>query len=307
LTARSGDDQTRRVPTAALPSGIELTYDTVGSPADPALVLVMGLGAQMTLWDEGLCARLAAAGRYVIRFDNRDVGLSTKMDGAVVDPFEVMVAQLEGRPLPAVPYTLSTLAVDTVGLLDHLGIAQAHIVGASMGGMIAQTIAIEHPDRVITLTSIMSTTGETTVGEPDPTAIAALLAPPSPVRETYVANAVESWRVLASPRYYDADMVRDRAGAQFDRSYHPEGTTRQLAAIFASGDRVEGLRALRVPTLVIHGRADRLITLSGGERTAELVPGANLLVLNDMGHDLPEPLWPIIVDAIVSHTTHQIA
>jgi pimeloyl-ACP methyl ester carboxylesterase len=287
-------------------NGLNIEYESLGSPADPAIVLVMGLGMQLIAWPDAFCQALVAKGFRVVRFDNRDSGLSSRCTGRPAPTLLLaLLAARLGLPVRA-PYSLSDMADDTIGLMDKLKIARAHVVGASMGGMIAQTMAIEHPDRVITLTSIMSTTGETTVGAPDPTAIAALLAPPSPVRETYVANAVESWRVLASPRYYDADMVRDRAGAQFDRSYYPEGTTRQLAAIFASGDRAEGLHALRVPTLVIHGRADRLITLSGGERTAELVPGANLLVLNDMGHDLPEPLWPIIVDAIVSHTTHQI-
>jgi len=286
---------------------IELEYDSFGDPGDPALLLVMGFTAQMTAWDERFCRLLADRGRRVIRFDNRDSGLSTKLDGVAVDAGAVMVAAAGHATMPEVPYCLSDFSDDGFGLLDALGITAAHVVGASMGGMIAQTMAIEHPERVLSLTSIMSTTGEPEYGQAKPDAMAALLAPPPSNREAFVEQSVTGWRVFASPRYFDEAATRERAAAGFDRSFYPEGATRQLAAIVASGSRADALRALRVPTLVIHGRADTLIQPSGGDRTAELVPGANLLLLNDMGHDLPEPLWPLIVDAIISHGDHRIA
>jgi pimeloyl-ACP methyl ester carboxylesterase len=269
----------------------------------------MGFTAQMTLWDERFCQMLADAGRYVIRFDNRDCGLSTKLDGVHVDILSIMMALGSGQPLSheGVPYVLSDMAADAFGVLDHLGVRQAHIVGASMGGMIVQTMAIEHPERVLTMTSIMSMTGEPEFGQPHPDAMQALLTVPPTDRAAYVDSAAVTTKVFSSPRYFDEAKVRERAAAAYDRSFYPEGASRQLAAIVTSGSRADGLRALRVPTLVIHGRADTLITPSGGERTAELVPAANLLMLNDMGHDLPEPLWPPIVDAIISHTTHAIA
>ncbi len=287
-------------------NGIQLCYDTFGDPDDPPLLLVMGFMAQMTLWDERFCQRLADGGRYVIRFDNRDCGLSTKLDGQMVDLVALLTAQ-PGDPLPPVPYTLSTFSDDAFGLLDHLGLDQAHIVGASMGGMIVQTMAIEHPERVLTMTSIMSTSGEPEYFESSPEAQDALLNPPPPERDAYIDNSVKMVQLFASPRYFDEGKQRAMAAAAYDRSFYPEGAMRQLAAIRASGDRADGLLSLRVPTLVIHGRADTLIMPKGGDRTAELVPGASLLLLNDMGHDVPEPLWPVIVDAIISHTTHAIA
>jgi pimeloyl-ACP methyl ester carboxylesterase len=298
----------RPMPRAKLSDSIEIEYDTFGSPSDPALLLVMGFTAQMTAWDENFCQLLAKGGRFVIRFDNRDTGLSTKLDGQEVDlPAILGVLFGDGSTeMPPVPYTLSDFSSDAFGVLDALGIEKAHIAGASMGGMIVQTMAIEHPERVLTMTSIMSTTGEREYGQAAPEAMAALLTPPPTERDAYVENSASAWKVFASPRYYDADKVKVRAAASFDRMFYPEGAPRQMAAIAASGDRTDGLRALKVPTLVIHGAADTLITPSGGLRTAELIPGANLLLLSDMGHDLPEPLWPLIVDSIVSHTRHAI-
>ena len=286
-------------------NGIKLCYDTFGDPADPALLLVMGFTAQMTAWDERFCGLLAGRGRFVIRFDNRDCGLSTHLDGQMIDIMALMGA-LDGGPAPEVPYTLSAFSDDAFGLLDHLGIERAHIVGASMGGMIVQAMAIEHPERVLTMTSIMSTTGEQEYGQSTPEARTALLTPPPADRDAIAERAVTFGKLISSPRYFDADKAIKRSLDAYDRAFYPEGAMRQMGAIVAGGDRVEGLRALAVPTLVIHGRADTLIEPSGGERTAELVPGANLLLLHDMGHDLPEPLWPLIVDAITSHTTHAI-
>jgi pimeloyl-ACP methyl ester carboxylesterase len=279
---------------------IELEYDTFGSSDDPALLLIMGFTAQLTSWPEDFCKRFADQGFFVIRFDNRDCGLSTKLDGVVVDVGAVMMAALSEQPLPPVPYTLSDMAADAVGLLDHLGIERAHVLGASMGGMIAQTVAIEHPTRCLSLISVMSMPGEPEVGQPTPEAAAALLAAPPLERDAYIA-ASPSWMTWHSKKYRDEDRTKTQAAADFDRSFYPEGSARQLAAIYASGRRTVGLASLKVPTLVVHGRDDTLITPSGGLRTAELIEGANLLLVADMGHDLPEPIWPVFIDAVVSH------
>jgi pimeloyl-ACP methyl ester carboxylesterase len=280
---------------------MDLEYETMGSPSDPPVLLVMGFTAQMTAWPDGFCRMIADGGRHVIRFDNRDCGLSSKLDGVEVDLGAVIAAALSEAPIPTVPYTLSDMAADAIGLLDRLEVDTAHIVGASMGGMIAQTMAIEHPDRVRTLTSVMSQPGDPDVGQPTPEAAAALLAPPPPDRQAYIDSSV-NWMTWHSRKYRDADRTRADAARSFDRSFYPAGGPRQLAAIYASGRRSERLAELAVPALVIHGRDDTLITPSGGERTAELIPGAHLLMLADMGHDLPEPLWPLIVGSILAHT-----
>ena len=285
---------------ALLNSGIQLEYDTFGSPDDPALLLVMGLGAQMTAWETGWCELLAGHGRFVIRFDNRDVGLSTQLDAAV-DVGALMMAAMTGGELPKVPYTLSDMAADAIALLDHLGVRTAHVVGASMGGMITQTMAIEHPERLISATSIMSTVGDKAHGQPSPEAMGILLAPPVFTRQEIVDRSA-NFAVVASQRYFDPDVARQRAGEAFDRSFTPDGFGRQIAAIFASGDRSAALANVTVPMLVIHGLDDTLITPSGGRRTAELVPGAHLLELADMGHDLPSQQWPLVVAAIIGHT-----
>jgi pimeloyl-ACP methyl ester carboxylesterase len=202
----------------------------------------------------------------------------------------------------SVPYKLTDMAADAVGLLDHLGIERAHIAGASMGGMIVQTMAIEHPERVATMTSIMSTTGDLSVGQADAEAAGVLMTPVPADREQAVARSVQAVRVFGSKRYFDAERIAERAGAAFDRSFYPQGAARQLAGIIASGDRSGRLAELTTPTLVIHGCDDTLINPSGGLRTAELVPSSKLLLLKDMGHDLPEPLWPFVVSAIGAHT-----
>jgi pimeloyl-ACP methyl ester carboxylesterase len=287
------------MPRATLPSGIELEYATAGDAGDPALLLVNGYTSQMTSW-RGLVDRLVDQGLFVIAFDNRDCGLSTKLDGQAASPGKVLAAQLEDGPLPEVPYTLSDMAADAVGLLDHLGVERAHIVGVSMGGMIVQTIAIEHPTRVASLTSIMSSVGDPRVGAPSAEAREVLLTPPPVEREAFIESMLNT-RVWASRKYFDPDLARSLGAAAYDRSFYPEGATRQLAAIYASGDRSAGLAELDVPTLVIHGRDDTLISPEGGERTAELVPGARLLYVSDMGHDLPEPLWPVFAEAIGGH------
>jgi len=296
----AGTWHTRRMPRATLPSGIELEYETFGSERDPTILLVMGLGAQLIHWETKFCELLAEEGYRVVRFDNRDSGLSTHLDGQDVQAMAVMAAITSDSPLPEVPYLLSDLAADAIGLLDHLDVDRAHIVGASMGGMIVQTMAIEHPDRIASMVSVMSMPGDRSVGQPTPEAMALLLRPPAADREAYIEGSKDAV-VVASKKHFDLDRTRRIAAMSFDRAFYPEGIARQLAAVWASGDRSDQLREVRVPSLVIHGRDDTLITLSGGERTAELIPGANLLVLGDMGHDLPEPLWPLVVGAIVSH------
>jgi pimeloyl-ACP methyl ester carboxylesterase len=288
------------MPKATLTHGVEIEYQSMGSESDPALLWIMGFSAQMTAWPDELMQMFVDQGLRVLRFDNRDCGLSSKHDGVMVDTDAVTAAALMGDPPPPVPYTLSDMARDAVGVLDAVGVERAHVIGASMGGMIAQTFAIEHPGRTASLTSIMSMPGDLEYGSPTPEAMAALLAPPPPSRADYIESAA-NWAVWCSKKYFDLDEAKARAAREYDRSFYPEGAHRQLAAIYASGDRSEMLRAVGAPTLVIHGRDDTLITPSGGERTAELVPGARLLMLDDMGHDLPMPLWPTFVDEISRH------
>jgi pimeloyl-ACP methyl ester carboxylesterase len=293
------------VPTIQTPSGIELYYGTVGSSADPPLLLIMGYGSQMIAWPRGFSELLAAGGRFVIEFDNRDSGLSGKLDGIEVDRGAVIAAVGAGdldRARALVPYTLSDLADDCVALLDGLGIERVHVLGASMGGMIAQQLAIERPERLLSLVSTMSTTGELEVGRPTEEALAALLTPSPPERDAYIQASADKAMIWASRRYGDRARSAALAAASWDRCFYPEGVTRQFVAILASGPRVEGLRALELPTLVIHGLDDKLIPPDGGERTAELIPGARLMVVEDMGHDRPEPLWPLLTEAILLHT-----
>ncbi len=287
------------MPRAELSSGIELEYETRGNPADPTLLLVCGYTSQMSGWDPGLCDAFVAQGLHVVRYDNRDVGLSSKLSGTV-KPMKVLSTMLAGEPTPDVPYTLSDMAADGIALLDHLGVQRAHIAGVSMGGMIVQTMAIEHPTRIASLTSVMSSTGAPRVGAPTPEAREALLAPPPSDRTAFIEASTRS-EVWASKKHVDLDAIKERAAADFDRMFYPEGATRQLAAIYASGDRSDALQGLDVPTLVVHGRDDTLITPSGGEATAALIDGSKLLVVADMGHDLPRPLWPVFAEAIGGH------
>lgn len=284
---------------AVLSTGIEIEYETYGEPAHPTLLLVCGYTSQMTGWDVGLVEHLVAQQLHVVRYDNRDVGLSSKLTGEV-KPAQVLQALIDGDPVPDVPYTLSEMAADGIGLLDHLGIERAHIAGVSMGGMIVQTMAIEHPSRVASLTSIMSSTGDPKCGQPTPEARDALLAPPPTERAEYIEASTRA-AVWASKKHVDLDAMKARAAVDFDRCFYPEGSTRQLAAIYASGERTERLHQLDVPTLVIHGRDDTLITPSGGEATAVAIDGSKLLLLADMGHDLPKPLWPAFAEAIGGH------
>jgi pimeloyl-ACP methyl ester carboxylesterase len=278
-------------------NGIEICYDSFGDPANPTILLVSGLGAQMTNFDEDLIGRFVAKGYHVVRYDNRDTGLSTWFDDAPYDMSAGFASMRAGTPVAA-PYSLSDMAADGIGVLDHLSIARAHIVGTSMGGMLVQTMAIEHPRRVASLTSIMSSPGEPDNGQAVKGVFNNLLSGPVTSREQAVEAALQTGRVISSKEHFDEERSAQKAGAAYDRAYHPEATQRQLLAIWSSGPRTEALRALDVPTLVIHGRQDPLIQLDGGLRTAELIPGALLMVLDEMGHDLPVPLWPQIVDAI---------
>ena len=280
---------------------IELEYDHFGNPTDPALLLIMGFTAQMVAWEEEFCQQIADRGHFVIRFDNRDCGLSTKLHGVPSNLDAVIMAAMMETEMPPVPYTLSDMAADAMQVLDHLNIERAHIMGASMGGMIAQTVAIEHPHRVKTLISVMSQPGELTVGQPTQEAMELIVTPAPSDRDEYIAFAPK-WQLWQSRKYRSDEVSRRNAIRDFDRSNYPEGGPRQMAAIYASGSRAEGLQKLQIPTLVIHGTDDQLITPSGGERTAELIPNSTLLMVEDMGHDLPQPLWPLYLDAISKHT-----
>jgi len=287
------------MPRARLTNGIELEYDTFGDPSRPPLLLIMGLGAQMILWEEDFCAALAESGFFVVRFDNRDVGMSTQLDAAgIPNVFEAMQAAAAGRPVSA-PYTLADMADDAVGLMDVLGIARAHVVGASMGGMIAQTLAIRHPDRLLSMTSIMSTTGDPALPQATGDAMRVLLTPPPGDREGNIARGIEAWKVIGGPGFpFDEERMRNIFGRAFDRGYHPAGVARQMTAIMASGNRTAELRSVTVPSLVIHGDADPLIRVEGGRATAAAIPGAMLVEIAGMGHDLPRGAWAQIIDAI---------
>ena len=292
------------MPQITTPSGMALEYETYGERGDPPILMVMGFGAQLVSWPRDFCRRLSAGGRFVVSFDNRDCGLSTRLDDVDAQLEAVHLAAMSGdfeKARALAPYTLSDMADDGFGLLTALGIERAHVVGASMGGMIAQTMAIEHAERALTLTSMMSTTGEPEVGQSTPEALEALLAPAPLDRDAYIASA-DSWMLWHSRRYPELEQARAIAAESYDRGLHPQGTTRQLAAMIASGPRVGGLTELRVPTLVIHGMDDTLIAPSGGERTAELIPGAKLVLIEDMGHDRPTPLWDEICRLILEHT-----
>jgi pimeloyl-ACP methyl ester carboxylesterase len=285
-------------------SGIVVEYDTFGDPTDPAILLIMGFGTQLLGWDAELCRLLAAQGRYVIRHDNRDCGLSTKHHDTPVNLVDLISAVTSGdvdRALAMAPYSLRDMASDGIALLQGLGIDRAHVVGSSMGGMIGQKMAIDFPDWVLSLTSMMSSTGEPEYGQSTPEAQQVLLSPRPADRDGYIA-AAERELVWASRRYGDPAALRALAAASYDRSYYPAGVPRQLAAMILDGSRADALRTLDVPTLVIHGQDDTLIDPSGGRRTAELVPDARLLLVEDMGHDRPRALWSRLVEAIHEHT-----
>jgi len=283
---------------AKVGTGVELCYERRGAPPDPVVVLIAGLGRQLIGWDDAFCDLLVARGFRVLRFDNRDAGLSTHLDGGPA--FDIAAARRGGRD--AVAYTLDDMADDTVDLLDTLGIEHAHLVGTSMGGMIAQTIAVRHPSRVRSLCSIMSTTGAHDVAQPTPEAMAVVTRRPPTDRSGYVDFELANCRVVGSRgALVDEAWRRARFEHFFDRGIDPAGMARQIMAIVASGDRTAALGAVTVPTLVIHGDADTLVPLDGGEATARSVPGAELLVIRDMGHEIPPVAQPEVVGAIVAN------
>jgi pimeloyl-ACP methyl ester carboxylesterase len=279
-------------------NGLTLCYQTFGAPQDPPLLLVMGLGAQMIWWPDGLCELLASRGLHVVRFDNRDIGKSTYISAPPPDLARAM-ARLE--PLKA-PYTLDDMARDAVGLLDALAIDSAHVVGASMGGMIAQLMAIHHPERVKTLTSIMSNTGERGFPAPKPEVWAALMAPPPLTVEAFIEASVHIAELMRG--FQDAGEAADaqaRARRAVARGLNPAGGVRQTAAIMAAGSRKEALARVKAPTLVIHGADDPLIPVEAGEATARAIPGARFLTFDRMGHTFPRALWPTLAGAIAAH------
>lgn len=279
--------------------GISLEWEAFGDREAEPLVLVMGLGAQMILWPDGFCEQLAARGFWVVRFDNRDVGLSTKLhhEGVPRIPLRMLARTLAGIRIPG-RYSLSDMATDTVGLMDALHVPSAHVVGMSMGGMIAQTIAIEHPHRVRSIVSYASSCGDDGLPQGKMDAVRVLVQKPPTEREAAIQYGVKVLRTIGSPAHFDAADARRTVERGIARSTYRLGAARQLAAILADAPRSPRLRALKMPATVIHGRLDPLLPLPHGEATARAIPGAKLVVLDSMGHDVPQPLWPQLVDAI---------
>jgi pimeloyl-ACP methyl ester carboxylesterase len=251
---------------------VELHYETFGDDADPTLLLVNGLGSQCINYAEAWCERFAAEGVRVVRFDNRDVGLSSKLAG--------------------IDYSMADMGHDALAVLDAVGVERAHVMGLSMGGMIVQRLAIDHPHRLLTMTSVMSRTGEDGFGQSSPEALALLMGPPASSRDEYIDNHVAAIAVYGSrPDWIDEAEIRARAAAAYDRCFHPEGVARQMRAVLADGSRTEALRQVTTPTLVLHGSRDTLIDPSGGRRTAEVIPGAQYVEIDGMGHDYPPAVW----------------
>ncbi len=289
-------------PRIARTNGVDLCYEIFGDPAAEPMVLIMGLGAQMIHWDDDFCRKLAGRGFRVIRFDNRDIGKSSHLSGGKrLTAVELLKLRFLKIPVQA-PYNLRDMAQDTVGLMDALGIQSAHLVGASMGGMIAQEIAISFPQRVRSLTSIMSTTGNPKLPQATREATAILMAPPPTSREEYLERFVKTWKVLRGGSFPEEEALdRARGERTFERGLNPAGVGRQLRAVLASGSRKERLSSVTAPTLVIHGTVDPLVRPEGGKDTAASIPGAKLLMIEGMGHALPLRMWPQIIDAIDKH------
>ena len=276
--------------------GITLCYEEFGDPADPPVLLIMGLATQMIAWHEEFCEQLAGEGFRVIRFDNRDIGLSTHVDARPPSTKELLLR----RPPPGA-YSLSDMAEDAAALMRELDIAPAHVVGASMGGMIGQVLAAEHPELVRSLTSIMSNTGSRWNGQPAPAIIRWMLKPPPSTREGVIERAAAIFGIVGSKELHDEEHIREMAGRSFDRNHDPRGPGRQLGAVIKTGDRGHLLRSITAPTLVIHGTRDKLVRPSGGRATAKAIPGARLMKIDGMGHDLPRPLWGMLIGAIAQH------
>ena len=282
-------------------NGIDIEYESFGPTDRETVLLIMGLGGQLTVWQEDLCHDLVERGYRVVRFDNRDVGLSTKFDEAGMPDMAAIFGALMTGAKPAAPYSLDDMAADAVGLLDALEIERAHIVGASMGGMIAQLVAANHPERALSLTSIMSTTGNPALPQAKPEAMEVLMAPAAPADdvEAMVARGMKAWTTIGSPGYRTEDeTLRANVLRDVKRSYYPVGTARQMAAIVANGDRREKLKNIAVPTVVLHGADDPLVPVEGGKDTAASIPGAELRIVPGMGHDFPASLVQVFADAI---------
>jgi pimeloyl-ACP methyl ester carboxylesterase len=284
-------------------NNILIEYETMGNPSSPPILLIIGLGGQLIYWDEEFCRHLAEAGLYVIRYDNRDAGLSTKFDEAGVPDLMGMVSKMMSGQKVTPPYTIEDMAADAVGLLDALKIQKAHICGMSMGGMIAQSLAIHYPLRVLSLTSIYSTTGNPHLPQPKPEIMGLLLTPPPQEREPFIRFHLNLFRALTGPRFgFDEEWVRKLMAHEFDRAFCPQGTARQLAAILTQSSRKAALQGVKVPTLVIHGDADPLVSVEAGKDTAKAVPGAELKIIEGMGHDLPHgEAWNQIARDIIAH------
>ena len=294
-------------PQMAKTNGVELCYDIFGDANAEPMVLIMGLGAQMIFWDNDFCKELAGRGFRVVRFDNRDIGLSTKMSGGkpltAIDFLKLRIFKIP----PQASYRLWDMANDVIGLMDLLGIKKAHIVGLSMGGAIAQEIAMNHPNRVLSLTSIMATSGNPKLPNPTKEAMAMLVAPAPKTKDEYFARFAANWKILRGASF-PADEAKDHARAErtYARGLNPAGVGRQLRAIMASGDRTSRLRGVKARTLVIHGTIDPLVPPEHGKAVAGTIPGAKLLLIEGMGHALPMPMWPIVIGAIADHA-HQAA
>jgi len=280
-----------------------MAFQRLGDPAHPPVFLIMGGGAQMYAWPDGFCKELVNRGLQVIRFDNRDTGLSTHFTDAPVPDLKAALA----GDYSLVSYTLSDMAADTVGLMDKLGFDRVHLVGASMGGMIAQTIAIEYPERILSLTSMMSTTGNPEVGQPDFSSLSHIGEPPYADRQGYIRWRINSLKAIGSPGFpFDEEATARSAGIAWDRDHDPLGMLRQSVAVIKSGDRTPGLHGLKVPTLVIHGDSDKMVDVSGGRATAEAVPHAELHIYKGMGHGFPKPLWEDMAGLIAENVKRGI-
>jgi len=286
-------------------NSIKIEYETIGNPSSPPLLLIMGLGGQLIHWDDDFCRQLAGKGLFVIRYDNRDTGLSTKFEAAGLPDFsQATSALMQGQSIAA-PYSLNDMADDAAGLLEALNIGKAHICGCSMGGMIAQSFAIRHPHRISSLISIYSTTGNPDLPPPQPAGLEALMTPPPIERQAYIEYNVKTMQALAGSGFaFDEQFIRSISARSYDRAFYPQGVGRQMLAVMAQGNRKPALASVAVPALVIHGTADPLLAPAHGQDTADAIPGAQLMLIEGMGHDLPSVKgpWPGIIDAIASHT-----
>jgi pimeloyl-ACP methyl ester carboxylesterase len=279
---------------------VDLYYETFGQPGDATLLLINGLGSQCINYDVEFCQMFVDQDFFVVRFDNRDVGLSTQYEG-VMPKYSDVIAAVRARQEIDVPYRLSDMANDALAVLDALGVERAHVLGVSMGGMIVQQLAIDHPERLLSMTSIMSTTGDRDVGQARAKVAELFYSPPGHDRETVIARAQALQALYSSPSEFNVERVAQRVGESFDRCFNPQGVARQMMAVAASGSRTKALQSVKIPTLVIHGDADGLIDISGGVRTAQCIPGAQFLAIAGMGHDHPPRYWDTIVDAVSTH------